>query len=92
MGGRRLRAADDRKGRADASGRDRPYSSREPDSAGLGERGGRGRSVGAGKYAQHLVREVAALEATLAVHDDPSIAEGTLVQFDLPVVLAEAEA
>jgi hypothetical protein len=36
-------------------------------------------------------REVAALEATLAVHDDPSIAEGILVQFDLPVVLAEAE-
>ena len=45
---------------------------------------------GAGKYAQHLVREVAALEATLAVHDDPSIAEGTLVQLDVPTVLAEA--
>jgi hypothetical protein len=45
---------------------------------------------GADGYARHLVREVAALEATLAVHDDPSIAEGTLVQFDLPVVLAEA--
>jgi hypothetical protein len=47
---------------------------------------------GAGKYAQHLVREVAALEATLAVHDDPCIAEGTLVQLDLPAVRAQAEA
>ncbi|WP_445220039.1 hypothetical protein ACKWRH_07925 [Bradyrhizobium sp. Pa8] len=40
--------------------------------------------VGAGNHARHLMREVAALEATMAVHDD--------AQLDLPALLAEAEA
>lgn len=45
--------------------------------------------IGAGNHARHLMREVAALEATLAVHDDPSIADGTYVQLDLPSLLAK---
>ncbi|MVT64848.1 hypothetical protein GPL21_06975 [Bradyrhizobium pachyrhizi] len=48
--------------------------------------------AGADDHAWHLVREVTALEATLAVHDDPSIADGTLVQLDLPAIVAKAEA
>ncbi|MET4717150.1 hypothetical protein ABIF63_001256 [Bradyrhizobium japonicum] len=47
--------------------------------------------IGADKHAWHLYREVAVLEATLRVHDDPSIADGTLHQLDVPAVLAEAE-
>jgi hypothetical protein len=47
--------------------------------------------AGADEHAWHLVREVTALEATLAVHEDPSVADGTLVQLDLPTILAEAE-
>jgi hypothetical protein len=43
---------------------------------------------GADRHAGHLVREVAALEATLAVHDNASIAEGTLVQLDLAAIPA----
>jgi hypothetical protein len=47
--------------------------------------------VGAGNHARHLAREVAALEATMAIHDDPSIVDGTYVQLDLPAQLANAE-
>ena len=44
---------------------------------------------GADKHAwQYRLAEVTALEATLAVHDDPSIEDGTLYQLDLPAVLA----
>jgi hypothetical protein len=46
---------------------------------------------GAYQHAWHLVREVTALEATLAVHDDQSIADGTLCQLDLAAVLTKAE-
>jgi hypothetical protein len=48
--------------------------------------------VGADEHAWHLVREVTALEATLAVHDNESIKDGTLYQLDLPAVIAKAEA
>jgi hypothetical protein len=41
---------------------------------------------GAGNHARHLKREVAALEATMAIHDDPAIADGTYVQLDLPAL------
>jgi hypothetical protein len=44
---------------------------------------------GAGNHARHLAREVAALEATMAIHDDPSIADGTYVQLDLPAILGQ---
>ena len=47
--------------------------------------------AGADEHAWHLLREVTALEATLAVHEDPSVADGTLVQLDLPKILAETE-
>jgi hypothetical protein len=46
---------------------------------------------GAGNHARHLAREVAALRATMSVHDDPSIADGSYVQLDLPALTAEAE-
>ncbi|MGX1167096.1 hypothetical protein AB7M16_003362 [Bradyrhizobium sp. USDA 372] len=48
--------------------------------------------AGAGNYVRHLEREIAALEAALAKHDDASIPEGTLVQLDLPAILAGEEA
>jgi hypothetical protein len=48
--------------------------------------------VGAGNHARHLAREVAVLEATLEIHDSPSIADGTYVQLDLEEVVAKAEA
>lgn len=47
---------------------------------------------GAANHARHLVREVAALEATMAIHDDPSIGDGTIVQLDLPAILAKIKA
>ncbi|MCK1704913.1 hypothetical protein IVA86_26760 [Bradyrhizobium sp. 146] len=47
---------------------------------------------GAGNHARHLAREIAALDATIAVHDDPSIPDGSYVQLDLPALIAEAEA
>jgi hypothetical protein len=46
---------------------------------------------GAGNHARHLAREVAALEATMAIHDDPSVADGTYVQLDLPAILANSK-
>ncbi|MET3973024.1 hypothetical protein [Bradyrhizobium sp. S3.9.1] len=46
--------------------------------------------VGAGNHARHLAREVAVLEATLEIHDSPSIADGTYVQLDPAEVLATA--
>jgi hypothetical protein len=46
---------------------------------------------GANNHARHLAREVAALEATMAIHDDPSIADGSYVQLDLPAILEKIE-
>ena len=40
-------------------------------------------------HARHLAREVAALKATMSVHDNPSIADGSYVQLDLPALAAE---
>ncbi|MBP1097515.1 hypothetical protein [Bradyrhizobium diazoefficiens] len=48
--------------------------------------------VGAGNHARHLAREVAVLEATLEIHESPSIADGTYVQLDLDEVVAKAGA
>ncbi|TFW55931.1 hypothetical protein CT676_38010 [Bradyrhizobium sp. MOS001] len=48
--------------------------------------------VGAGNHARHLAREVAVLEATLEIHESPSIADGTYVQLDLDEVVARAGA
>jgi hypothetical protein len=46
---------------------------------------------GAANHARHLAREIAALEATMAIHDDPSIADGTYVQLDLPAIYANSK-
>lgn len=42
---------------------------------------------GAGNHARHLAREIAALTRTMSVHDDPSIADGSYVQLDLPALV-----